>query len=89
MVRIKKVTREGEAGTYHVRYRQPGRFGKIRTPKWASRVARSESKGASVRMGKTPAGNWLVQSILLTPKGIRDKNHAKSIAARIRREIEE
>lgn len=85
--KIKKVTREGSY--YHVRFRQPWRFEKIRTPDWAARVARSESKGAEVRMGKTEADNWLVQSVLLKPKGIRDKNHAKSIAARIRKEIEE
>lgn len=88
MVKIKKVTQEG-GGTYHVRYRQPGRFEKIRTPGWATDIAESVSKGAHVRMGKTSADNWLVQSVLIEPEGVRDKNHAKSLAARIRRKVEE
>lgn len=87
MASIKKVTREGDRGTYHVRYRPPSQFDTIRTPKWASEVADSVSKGAQVRMGKTPAGTWLIQSILLTPRGVRDKNHARSLASRIRRKI--
>lgn len=87
MVTIKKVTREGENGTYHVRYRDPDRFDTIRTPSWASRIADSVSKGAKVRMGKTSADNWFIQSILIAPEGVEDKNHAMSLAGRIRREI--
>lgn len=86
MVKIKKVTKEGDF--FHVRFRQPGRFDTIRTPDWAANVARSVSKGAEVRMGRTSAGNWFVQSVLLKPKGIRDKNHARSLAARIRKKID-
>lgn len=91
MVKVKKVTLEDEGGTpmYHVRWRQPGNFERIRTPGWAANVAESVSKGAKVRMGKTPAGNWLVQSVLLTKQGVRDKNHAKSLASRIRRKIDD
>ena len=87
MPRIKKVTEYD--GTYHVRYRQPGRFSKIRTPDWAARAAGSVSKGAEVRMGKTPAGNWYVQSVILEKRGVRDKNHAKSLASRIRRKVDD
>lgn len=87
MVRAKKVTLEGDF--YHVRYRQPGQFEKIRTPDWAAGVARSVSKGAEVRMGQTSAGTWLVQSVLLTRQGVTDKNHARSLAARIRKKIDD
>lgn len=87
MVQVKKVTLEGQH--YHVRYRPPGQFTRIRTPGWADRVAESVSKGANVRMGRTDAGNWLIQSVLIEKNGVRDKNHAKSLAGRIRRKIEE
>lgn len=87
MVQIKKVTREGDL--YHVRYRPPSQFEKIRTPDWAQNVAESVSKGGKIRMGQTPAGTWLIQSILIAPKGVRGKNHAKSLAGRIRRKLEE
>lgn len=87
MVSIKKVTDEGDY--FHVRYRQPGRFDRIRTPAWASRVANSVSKNAKVRMGETSADNWFIQSVLIEKPGIRDKNHAKSLASRIRKKIED
>lgn len=91
MVSIKKVTLEdvGDTPMYHVRWRYPGNFEQIRTPSWAANIADSVSKGAKVRMGKTPAGNWYVQSVLLTKAGVRDKNHAKSLAARIRRKVDD
>lgn len=88
-IKIKKTTREGDDDNYHVRFRQPSRFDRIRTPAWARRVARDESKGAVVRMGRTPAGNWLVQSVILTPRGIQGKRHARRIARRIQRKIDE
>lgn len=87
MVKIKKVTEEGDF--IHVRFRQPGQFTMIRTPAWAANVAESDSKGARVRMGRTDAGNWLVQSVLLRPQAVDGKSEAQSIAARIRKEIEE
>lgn len=87
MVKIKKVTKEGEF--YHIRYRQPSRFERIRTPDWASRVARSVSKGAEVRMGRTEAGNWFVQGVLIERAPGKSKNKAMSLAGRIRRKIED
>lgn len=39
-------------------------------------------------MGRTSAGNWYAQSVLITPQGVRDKNHARNLAARIREKIE-
>lgn len=87
MVRVKKVADEDEFTS--VRFRQPGQFNRIRTPAWAANVAESVSKGAKVRMGRTDAGNWLVQSVLVTPRGVRDKNHARSLGVRIRKKIEE
>lgn len=88
MVSVKKIARDGSY--IHVRFRQPGQFdGHIRTPEWASNVADDVSKGAKVRMGRTPAGTWLVQSVLIEPTGVRDKNHASSLAAKIRRKIED
>lgn len=88
MVTIKKVEKK-DGGDWHVRYRPPSQFMRIRTPGWASNVADSVSKGANVRMGRTTADNWLIQSIVLEPAGVRDANHAKSLAARIRRKIED
>lgn len=86
-VKIKKTVEEGEF--WHVRFRQPGRFDMIRTPAWAADVAESTSKGARVRMGRTEAGNWLVQSVLLRPAGVDGKSHAEKLAREIQREIDD
>lgn len=87
MPTIKKVTKEGDF--FHVRFRPPSQFTKIRTPDWAARVARSESKRAEVRMGKTDADSWYVQSVLIKRGGGKNKHKAMELAGRIRRKIEE
>lgn len=87
MPQIKKVTKEGDF--YHVRYRNPSQFERIRTPDWAAGVARSESKGAEVRMGRTAAGTWLVQSVLIRRGGGKTKQDAMRLAGRVRRKIED
>lgn len=87
MVSIKKTTKEGDF--FHVRFRQPGRFDRIRTPDWAARVARSESKGAEVRMGRTDAANWFVQSVLVKTGAGKTHADARRLARRIQKEIDE
>lgn len=85
MVSIKKVT--AEDGFIHVRYRPPSQFERVRTPGWAKDVAESVSSGALVRMGRTPAGNWLVQSILIKKGHGKTKQDAMRLAGQIRRKI--
>lgn len=86
MPTIKKTTKEGDF--FHVRFRQPGRFTQVRTPGWAARVAQSVSSGAKVRMGRTSAGNWLVQSVLIKTGHGKTHADAKRLARQIRDEIE-
>lgn len=85
MVSIKKVAREGDF--ISVRFREPSRFSTIRTPGWAARVAQTESKGAKVRTGRTSAGNWLVQSVLIRRARGKSKRDARRLARRIQRKI--
>lgn len=50
----------------HVRFRDPDRFGEIRTPDWAKQPADSVSEGAEVRMGNVEGSDdWVVQSVLI------------------------
>lgn len=79
------MTREN--GFIHVRYRPPSQFETIRTPEWAANVAASVAEGTKVRMGKTPAGNWFVQSVLVPRKRGRSKNNATRVAGKVRRKI--
>jgi len=72
---------------YHIRFRQPHRFTKIRIPNWAERVANSVSKNAQVKMGKTKAGNWLVQSVMITLK-YHDGWDARRLAKKVVEKIE-
>lgn len=87
MVTIKKTTTKDRF--IHVRYRQPSQFTRVRTPGWAARVAQSVSSGAKVRMGRTSAGTWLVQSVLIRRGNGKTVNDAKRLAAEIRRKIDE
>lgn len=84
----KKIIRTFETDDYfHVRFRNPSRFTTIRTPEWADKVSDSVSKGSEVRMGRTPAGNWLVEAVL-----IKQEYHggwdARRLAKNIVKEIE-
>lgn len=87
MPKIKLVAAEEDY--FHVRYRPPSQFDQIRTPGWAAKVAHSVSRNAKVRMGKTPAGNWLVQSVLIRRGHGKTKNDAMSLASRIMDKVEE
>jgi hypothetical protein len=80
-------SRDPDYDFYHVRFREPSRFSEVRTPGWAARVAQSVSDGAKVRMGRTPAGNWLVQSVLIK-KTVPSALYAMNKARRIVREVE-
>lgn len=84
LVKIKKVTEEGNF--ISVRLRDPSQFKLIKTPAWATKVAESVTKGSKVRMGQTPKGNWLIQTILI-PKQ-RGKVKARSMGRKIQRKIE-
>lgn len=84
LVKIKKITEEGNF--ISVRLRDPGQFKIIRTPTWAVKVAESVTKGSKVRMGQTPKGNWLIQTILI-PKA-RGKVKARSMGRKIQKKIE-
>jgi len=87
MVKIKKTTKED--GFYHVRFRSPSQFSKIRTPDWAANVAGDISKGAEVRMGRTKqGGNWLVQSVLIKRASGKTYNDARRLGRRIQKEID-
>lgn len=87
MVKVKKTEEYDDA--YSVRFRHPGNFTRIRTPGWAGDVAESVSKGAQVRMGKTDAGNWYVQSVRITKPGVGGKSHARDLARRIQQKIDD
>lgn len=58
------VEQEGEY--IHVRYRDPDKFEKIRTPDWADEVSDSVAEGSEVRMGKVAdSDDWEPQSVLI------------------------
>jgi len=78
---------ENVSGFWGVRFRSPSMFEKMRRPAWATKVARSESAGSHVIMGKTPSGNWLAQSVRIK-KAAGDKSYARRTAREIRKKIE-
>lgn len=64
MPEIESVETEDEY--VHVRYRDPDRYGMIRTPDWAAEAAESVSEGAEVRTGKREGDDeWEIQSVLI------------------------
>lgn len=83
---VKEVGTDRE-NFYGVRFRPPSQFEEYRTPLWATHVADSISRNSEVVMGRTSAGNWLVQSVLIT-KAYHSKREAKQLAKRIVQEIE-
>jgi hypothetical protein len=80
-------TVESEDDYIHVRFREPNRFGEIRTPDWAANAAQSVSDGAKVRTGKLEdSDSWMVETVLLAKSVGEDK--AKEQAAEIVEKIE-
>lgn len=80
-------TVETEDEYIHVRYRDPDRFEKIRTPDWADRASDSVSEGSEVRMGKREdSDDWEVQSVLIKKNVGEEK--AREQADEIIRKIE-
>ena len=64
MAAIQSVETEDEY--IHVRFRDPDRYGTIRTPDWAKDPAESVSAGAEVRTGQREGeDDWEVQSVLI------------------------
>jgi len=84
--KIKEVGTD-RANFYGVRFRPPGQFVQMRTPHWAMNISQSVSQGSEVVMGLTPAGNWLVQTVLIK-KVAGDKRYARRVAKKIVRKIE-
>ena len=81
----KRVELEGEY--YHVRFRDPGDFSEIRTPKWARGVARDVVDGSKVRTGRRSGSDeWVVQSVLVPED--EGERRARSAAQRIVEKIE-
>lgn len=83
---IKKTKKEGDV--IAVRFRPPSQFERIRTPAWAQNVAESVSEGAQVTTGRTPAGNWLTQSVRIEAGFGKDRNDARRLARQIVRKVE-
>lgn len=68
---------------YHVRFRDPDQFDKIRTPDWAANVAGSVSEGSEVRTGHMKDGDdWKVQSVLIE-KSAGGEGKAQELAKKI------
>lgn len=56
---------------YHVEFRAPARFRRIRTPDWAQKPAQRYAPGALVKTGQLrSSGAWKLQSVLI-PREIR------------------
>jgi len=72
---------------YHVRFRQPYRFDKVRIPNWAERVAQSISKDSKVKMGRTKAGNWFPQTVMIA-RPYRNKSDARRLSRKIMKKLE-
>lgn len=77
---------ETEDDYIHVRFRDPDRFEKIRTPDWAQEPAHSVSEGSEVRMGKEESDDWKVETVLVKKSVGTDK--AREEAAEIVEKIE-
>lgn len=84
---IKEIGLEDEY--YHVRFRDPDRFERIRTPDWAANVAESVSHGGEIRMGQLrDSDEWEIQAILIKKQaGSEDK--AREQALKIVEKLEE
>ena len=87
---IKKV--ETKRSYHHVTFRYAGQFETLRTlpdGDGRTKAARTISKGAKVRTGRTKrGGNWYTQSILIRKK-YRSQADAKRLASKIITKIEE
>lgn len=79
---VQKV--ETEDDYVHVRFRDPDRYDKIRTPDWAKEPAESVSEGSEVRTGEIEGENdWEVVTVLI------DKHVGEEKAEEQAREIVE
>lgn len=71
----------------HVRFNDPDKFDKIRTPDWADKASDSVSEGSEVRMGQMEdSDDWTVQAVLIR-KNVGEekaKEKAKQIVEKIR-----
>lgn len=78
---------ELEEDYYHVRFRDPAEFDKIRTPDWAENAAQDVSEGSKVRMGqRADSDEWVVQSVLVRKEA--GKSKAREQAEKIIEKIE-
>lgn len=85
MPTIVKAKLEGDY--YRVRFDDPDKFERIRTPDWAKNVANSVSVGSEVRMGKMKHDeDWVIQSVLIKKEA--GEGNAREKAKRIFNKIE-
>jgi hypothetical protein len=77
-------------GFFHVRYRDPDEFDRIRTPDWAERAASSVAEGSEVRTGDRKGDDdWLVQSVLIPVDVATTEDEAGNVADEIVAKIRE
>ena len=50
-------------------FRDSSNFEKIRQPEFAQDIANSISRESTVKIGMTPTGNWMVQSVKIKTHG--------------------
>jgi hypothetical protein len=86
---LKTTTPEEEGDMYHIRFRQPSQFDKIRTPDYADNISDSVKEGTEVRTGKTDAGNWLTQSVLIDGAQVSSVSEAEKAARRIQEKVDD
>lgn len=85
----RKLPGVDETPTYfRVRFRRPYQFIACRTPRWASKVSQSVSKGSKVVTCKNTKDEWKVQSVMIQKGYGKTKATAKKLATRIVRKIE-
>lgn len=74
---------------YRVRFRDPGGFSDVQTPKEVQDTATSVSPGAVVRTGRIGGSDkWKVQSVLVDVDAVDDEREARRTAREIGERIE-
>lgn len=86
---LKTASPEEEGDMYHIRFRMSSQFEQIRTPEYADDISDSVREGTEVRMGKTEAGNWLTQSVLIDGNKATSMSKAKKYARKIQEKVDE
>jgi hypothetical protein len=87
MVEAKRV--DESKNFWRVRFRDPSQFAEFRNVSegWAKPLLESIAPGSEIVMGKTEAGNWFVQAVLI-PKALYTEDGAREVAEAIQDEVE-